>query len=60
MLILSRYKEESIRIGDDIEIKVLDVRGNTVKIGIQAPEGVSVHRQEIYDIIKAEEDHPDD
>ena len=56
MLVLSRYKEESIKIGDDIEIKVLDVRGNTVKIGIQAPEGVPVHRQEVYDIIKAEED----
>jgi len=52
MLILTRKIEESIVIGNGIEIKIVDVRGDNVKIGISAPKDVSVHRKEIYDAIK--------
>jgi carbon storage regulator len=51
MLVLSRYRDESIYIGDNIIITIVDVRGDRVRIGIQAPQDVSVHRQEIYDAI---------
>lgn len=54
MLVLSRYRDESIHIGDDIVITVVDVRGDRVRLGIQAPANVSVHRQEIYDAIARE------
>ncbi len=54
MLILSRKKNESIMIGDDIEIMVTEVSGDVVKIGISAPRRVSVHRKEVYEEIKAE------
>lgn len=54
MLVLSRYRDESIYIGDDIVITVVDVRGDRVRLGIQAPSNVSVHRQEIYDAIVRE------
>jgi len=54
MLILSRKKNESIIIGDDIEIMVTDVSGENVKLGINAPRHISVHRKEIYEAIKAE------
>lgn len=54
MLVLTRKEDESIMIGDDIEVKVLDLRENQVKIGIMAPRSVSVHRQEVYLAIKAE------
>lgn len=54
MLILSRKKNESIIIGDDIEIMVTDVRGENVKLGVNAPRHISVHRKEIYESIKAE------
>lgn len=57
MLVLSRKLIESIMIGDSIEIKVLDIRGNTVRFGINAPEGVPVHRQEVYEAIKAEQEN---
>jgi carbon storage regulator len=53
MLILSRRKGETIVIGDNIEISVIDVQGDTVKLGIKAPRSLSVHRQEIYDEIQA-------
>mgnify|MGYP000853071891 FL=1 len=53
MLILSRRKGETIIIGDNIEISVIDVQGDTVKLGIKAPRSLSVHRQEIYDEIQA-------
>ena len=49
MLVLSRHKEESIMIGDDIEVKVVGIRGGHVRLGIEAPPQVSVHRREIYD-----------
>ena len=52
MLVLSRYRDESIFIGDDIVITVVDIRGDRVRIGVQAPPDVSVHRQEVYDAIK--------
>ena len=54
MLVLSRRKDETIMIGDDIEITIVDVRGDTVRLGIQAPRSVSVHRKEIYNAIQAE------
>ena len=54
MLVLSRRINESIMIGDEIEIKILKVEGKTVKIGISAPKSVKVYRKEIYDSIKRE------
>ena len=53
MLILTRKVGESVLIGDDISITVLSVRGNQVKLGVQAPKEVSVHREEIYQRISA-------
>lgn len=57
MLILTRRPIEAIHIGDEIEVLVLGVRGNQVRIGIKAPKHVGVHRQEIYERIKLERDH---
>ncbi len=54
MLILTRRVSEEVRIGDDIKIKILGVKGNQVRIGVAAPEDVSVHREEIYQRILAE------
>lgn len=54
MLILSRKKDESIMIGDDVEIMITEVSGDVVKLGISAPRNVSVHRKEVYEAIKAE------
>ncbi len=54
MLVLTRREDESIMIGDDIIVKVLDLKENQVKIGIVAPRSVAVHRQEVYDAIQAE------
>ena len=54
MLVLSRQKDESIVIGDDIEITIVDVRGDKVRLGINAPREISVHRREIYDAIQRE------
>lgn len=52
MLILTRKTDESLLIGDDVEITVLSVRGGQVKLGVKAPKEISVHRQEIYQRIK--------
>ena len=52
MLVLSRLKEEEIVIGDDIRVKILEIRGDKVRLGITAPRDVSVHRKEIYDAIQ--------
>ncbi len=52
MLVLTRQLNETIRIGDDIEITIVDVRGDKVRIGIRAPRSVAVHRQEVYLAIK--------
>ena len=54
MLVLSRQKEVSIIIGDDIEITIVDVRGDKVRLGINAPREISVHRKEIYEAIQRE------
>ena len=54
MLVLTRKEDESIMIGHDIEVKVLDVKENQVKLGIVAPRDVAVHRREIYDAIMKE------
>jgi len=51
MLVLSRCKEESIMIGEDVEIIIVDVRGNKVRLGISAPRSVPVHRREVYEAI---------
>ena len=56
MLILSRKKKESIIINDVITITIVDVRGNKVRIGIDAPKDIPVHRSEVYDAIKSKED----
>ncbi|MBF0188662.1 MAG: carbon storage regulator CsrA [Magnetococcales bacterium] len=54
MLILTRRVGESLNIGDDIKITLLGIKGNQVRIGIDAPRDVEVHREEIYDKIKRE------
>ncbi|MFS8651338.1 MAG: carbon storage regulator CsrA [Caldibacillus sp.] len=54
MLILSRKKGEAIKIGDDIEIKVVAISGDQVKIGIDAPKHIEVYRQELYEQIQVE------
>lgn len=63
MLILTRRSGESIRIGQDIEITMLGIKGNQVRVGISAPKDVAVHREEIYARIHgteaAAEDKPD-
>jgi carbon storage regulator len=52
MLILTRKSGETIRIGDNIAISVIEIRGNQVRLGITAPRNVSVHRQEVYEQIE--------
>ncbi len=54
MLILARRLNEKIIIGDDIKVSVVDIRGDQVKLGIEAPRSVKVYRQEIYEAIQAE------
>lgn len=54
MLVLSRQKDQTIIIGDDIEITVVAIRGDKVSLGINAPRSISVHRKEVYDAIKRE------
>jgi carbon storage regulator len=54
MLVLSRQKDESIMIGDEVEITIVDVRGDKVRLGITAPKSIPVHRREIYDAIQRE------
>ena len=56
MLILTRKVGESVLIGNDISITILRVRGNQVKLGVEAPKEVSVHREEIYQRIKQMKD----
>ncbi len=56
MLVLSRQRDETIMIGDDIEITVVDIRGEKVRLGINAPPHVPVHRKEVYDSIKREKE----
>ena len=54
MLVLTRKKGESIMVGDNIEVKVLDIHAGQVKIGLQAPHDIPVHRKEIYEVIQRE------
>ncbi len=54
MLVLSRHRDESIMIGDDIVITVVDIRGDKVRLGIDAPQDVPVHRREVYEAIQRE------
>jgi len=54
MLVLSRQKDESIIIGDDVEITIVDVRGDKVRLGITAPRNIPVHRREVYEAIQRE------
>lgn len=57
MLILTRKVGESIMIGDSVEVKILGLRAGQVKIGIEAPKDLKVHREEIYERIRAEEEN---
>jgi carbon storage regulator len=59
MLVLSRQKDESIMIGDEVEITIVDVRGDKVRLGITAPKSIPVHRREIYDAIQREKAQKD-
>jgi len=54
MLVLSRHRDESIMIGDDIVVTIVDIRGDKVRLGINAPTTVPVHRQEVYEAIQRE------
>ncbi len=57
MLILTRRVGETVMIGNEVTVTVLGVKGNQVRIGVNAPKDIAVHREEIYDRIKREEDH---
>lgn len=54
MLVLSRQRDESIMIGDNIVVTIVDIRGDKVRLGINAPSEVPVHRQEVYEAIQRE------
>lgn len=54
MLVLSRQRDESIVIGDNVVVTIVDVRGDRVRLGIDAPREVSVHRREVYEAIQRE------
>lgn len=54
MLVLSRHRDESIMIGDDVVVTIVDIRGDKVRLGIDAPADIPVHRQEVYDAIQRE------
>ncbi|MFN8132488.1 MAG: carbon storage regulator CsrA [Solirubrobacteraceae bacterium] len=54
MLIITRRAEEIIRIGDDVVVKIIDISGNTVRLGIEAPRSLPVYRQEVWEAVSAE------
>jgi len=54
MLVLSRQRDESIMIGDNVQITIVDIRGDKVRLGIVAPPEISVHRKEVYEAIQRE------
>lgn len=54
MLVLSRQRDESIIIGDNVQVTIVDIRGDKVRLGIVAPAEVPVHRKEVYDAIQRE------
>lgn len=58
MLVLSRKKDEKIIIGDNISIMIVDIQGDKVRLGIEAPREVSVHREEVYQAIQKKQTEP--
>ncbi|OPX23685.1 MAG: carbon storage regulator [Planctomycetales bacterium 4484_123] len=56
MLVLSRQRDETIMIGDDVEITIVDIRGDKVRLGITAPPHIAVHRKEVYEAIRREKE----
>lgn len=60
MLVLSRKKNESIVIGDDVTIMVVEIRGDKVRLGVEAPKEVPVHRREVYDAIQRKREEGDE
>lgn len=54
MLVLSRYRDERVMIGDNVIVTIVDIRGDKVRIGIEAPQDIEVHREEIYERVIAE------
>jgi carbon storage regulator len=60
MLVLSRKKNESIIINDDITIVVVEIRGDKVRLGVEAPKEVPVHRNEVYEAIRRNQQKPDE
>ena len=56
MLVLSRKKDEKIMIGEDVTLMVIEIRGDKVRLGIDAPKDVSVHREEVFNAIRRERD----
>lgn len=56
MLVLSRQRDETIKIGDDVEITIVDIRGDKVRLGISAPPHIAVHRKEVYEAIRREKE----
>ena len=60
MLVLSRERGETVNIGDEIEVTVIDIRGDKVRLGVSAPRHVSVHRKEVYEAIKRQKESAGD
>ena len=58
MLVLSRHRDEYIAIGDNVKVYVVEIRGDKVRLGIDAPSNISVHRSEVYEAIKRERGSP--
>lgn len=58
MLVLSRKKDEKIIIGDNISIMIVDIQGDKVRLGIEAPRDIPVHREEVYQAIQKKQDEP--
>jgi carbon storage regulator len=59
VLVLTRQVNDRIHIGDDVYVMVIETKGNKVRLGIEAPKGVPVHRHEVYDAIQQEKNHAD-
>ena len=59
MLVLSRQRDQSIIINDNVVVTIVDIRGDKVRLGIEAPSEISVHRREVYDAIRRGDDHCD-